>query len=266
MRKLKNLFVSETPVRREEANLVGSQPPAPQTRRQIGISGIERRIVQNDQRNQQVIEQSFEDVNVLMGHAKEMVTLSKKITERLRAKGLAEDDTIKFKSYLLSLGVEDPVTKETAGSSQNYFKLLAKEICGIVLDPLKAAGGTMTLPEAYCRVNRARGTQLISPEDLLRAARSFESVGLPIRLHSFPSGVEVIQLTDKSTDDPKTISETYELVKLNGNLDKAQLAQTLGIPVVLANERLLAAETKGFLCRDDTIASMNFYPNRFLGY
>ncbi|CAD5218891.1 unnamed protein product [Bursaphelenchus okinawaensis] len=265
MKKLKNLFVSEAPVQRQEVRPTFTEPPRDPPRRQIGISGIERRIAQNDQRNQQVINQSFEDVNVLMGQAQEMVALSKKITEKLRAKGLAEDETVQFKSYLLSLGVEEPVTKEAAGSSSNYFKLLAKEICNVVLDPLRSSGGTMTLPEAFCRINRARGTKLISPEDLLRAARLFESQGLPIRLHSFPSGVEVIQMINKSTNDPKTIDETYENVKLNGTLDKAQFAQLLGISVVLANERLLAAENSGKLCRDVTIAGVKFYPNKFLG-
>lgn len=59
-----------------------------------------------------------------------------------------------------------------------------------------------------------------------------------------------------------------------------QLANTLAIPVVLARERfacsrfesisgesspsrLIAAETQGFLCRDDSIEGLRFYPNLF---
>lgn len=30
----------------------------------------------------------------------------------------------------------------------------------------------MTLPEVYCRVNRARGVELLSPEDLLNACQA----------------------------------------------------------------------------------------------
>jgi EAP30/Vps36 family len=34
--------------------------------------------------------------------------------------------------------------------------------------PLERAGGMMTLPDVYCLFNRARGTELISPDDLLQ--------------------------------------------------------------------------------------------------
>lgn len=38
----------------------------------------------------------------------------------------------------------------------------------------------MTLPEVYCRINRARGVNLISPDDLLRACALFERLLLPV--------------------------------------------------------------------------------------
>lgn len=34
----------------------------------------------------------------------------------------------------------------------------------------------MTLPEAYCRINRARGVHLISPEDLLLACQKLDKI------------------------------------------------------------------------------------------
>ena len=37
-----------------------------------------------------------------------------------------------------------------------------------------------------------------------------------------------------------------------------------GIAIVLAKERLLAAEDLGALCRDDTVEGLRFYPNLFL--
>ena len=37
------------------------------------------------------------------------------------------------------------------------------------------AGGMMTLTDAYVRINRARGLELISPEDLLDACQSLDS-------------------------------------------------------------------------------------------
>lgn len=38
----------------------------------------------------------------------------------------------------------------------------------------------MTLPEVYCRLNRARGMELLSPEDVLNACQSLEKINSPI--------------------------------------------------------------------------------------
>jgi ESCRT-II complex subunit VPS36 len=51
----------------------------------------------------------------------------------------------------------------------------------------------MVLTDIYCRVNRARGLELLSPEDLLNACRQLAPMNLPIILRSFDSGVMVLQ-------------------------------------------------------------------------
>ena len=45
--------------------------------------------------------------------------------------------TVAFKSYLLSLGVSDPVTKSTYGSGAKYFEKLAEELGTVLAQPLK---------------------------------------------------------------------------------------------------------------------------------
>lgn len=54
-------------------------------------------------------------------------------------------------------------------------------------------GGMMALTDAYCRVNRARGLELVSPDDLLNACRQLAPLNLPIILRIFDSGVMVLQ-------------------------------------------------------------------------
>jgi ESCRT-II complex subunit VPS36 len=49
-----------------------------------------------------------------------------------------------------------------------------------------------------------------------------------------------------------------------GSLTAEELAQTLGISVLLARERLLTTEKHGQGCRDESIEGFRFYPNRFL--
>ena len=45
--------------------------------------------------------------------------------------------TVRFKSYLSSLGIPDPVTRETHGTGDKYFRELAKQISSFMETPLK---------------------------------------------------------------------------------------------------------------------------------
>lgn len=70
----------------------------------------------------------------------------------------------------------------------------------------------MSLADVYCRVNRARGLELLSPEDLLNACQILEKLALPVRLRQFDSGVMVLQL--QSHDDKTIIIATAKSVSI----------------------------------------------------
>lgn len=67
------------------------------------------------------------------------VDLANSISRRIREKQgeITDDETIRFKSYLMSLGISDPVTRETHGSGQDYFRQLAKEVHRILDKPIR---------------------------------------------------------------------------------------------------------------------------------
>lgn len=67
----------------------------------------------------------------------------------------------------------------------------------------------MSLTDAYCRVNRARGLELVSPEDLYRACRRLTT---PLKLRVFDSGVMVLQLSEQ--DDSVTVEDTEATVRM----------------------------------------------------
>ena len=54
-----------------------------------------------------------------------------------------DDETVQFKSYLMSLGISDPVTRDTHGSGQTYFKQLANEVHTILEKPLQCLLGLL---------------------------------------------------------------------------------------------------------------------------
>lgn len=117
----------------------------------------------------------------------------------------------------------------------------------------------MSLADVYCRVNRARGLELISPEDLLNACKCLNG---PIKLREFPSGAMILQL--ESHDDEIIANEITEKVENEKSLSVDELAKMLGISLLLAKERFLTAERYGKICRDESVEGLRFYPNLFL--
>lgn len=57
--------------------------------------------------------------------------------------------TIRFKSYLLSMGIANPVTRETYGSGTQYHMQLAKQLAGILQAPLEV-GKSKHLLSKHC--------------------------------------------------------------------------------------------------------------------
>lgn len=59
---------------------------------------------------------------------------------------------------------------------------LSRQLADFLAKPLQQSGGIMTLPDVYCLYNRARGTELVSPDDLLQAIKMFDQVHVGRRL------------------------------------------------------------------------------------
>lgn len=193
-----------------------------------------------------------------------MVHVSKTIANKIREKqgDITEDETVRFKSYLLSMGIPNPVTRETHGTGDRYYIQLAHELNDVLEAPINDCGGMMTLTDAYCRVNRARGMELLAPEDLLHACEIMESLKLNIRFRVFDSGVMVLQ--SRSHNEEEAIEQTVDVVKKKGSATAEELSQLIGVSVILARERLLLSEKVGGICRDENVEGLRFYPNLFL--
>lgn len=70
-------------------------------------------------------------------------------------------------------------------------------------------------------------------------------------------------------DEESMTNHTLEIVQSNYNTLQSgttshQLAVHLSISLSLARQRLVTAENRGLLCRDESIQGLSFYPNRFL--
>merc|ERR1712038_948738 len=217
-----------------------------------GITGIEKKINLKARQDDANISKAFEDLNKLIEMAKPMVKLAQSISTKIRDKQgeITEDETVQFKSYLLSLGIDDPITKGDHSDSE-YYKLLAKEMFLILDQPIQQSGGMMTLTDAFVRVNRARGLELVSPDDVLSAAQSLKDTHIPMRLHQFQSGVFVLMTSNFSDEEIK--QDMMNQLESIGSFSAEEMSRHMNLSVILCRERLVAAETEGLLARDDSV-------------
>ncbi|XP_066150199.1 vacuolar protein-sorting-associated protein 36 [Euwallacea fornicatus] len=236
----------------------------PQIMLRTGIVGIERSLQAKQKATDESMIVAFQDLNKLISMAKDMVKLSKAISTKIKERQgeITEDETIQFKSYLLSLGIDDPVTRDSYKSNSQYYKGLAREISDFLLSHIEEMGGMMGLTDVYCRINRARGLELLSPEDVLNACKLMEDLGMPLKLFEFSSGVMVLQLS--SLNGENIAEATASMIDDYGSLSSEELSRKLGISITLAKERLLITEKFGKACRDDAIEGLRFYPNLLL--
>jgi len=205
-----------------------------------------------------------------MDKAKEMVSLSVHITEKLKSQlkpnaDEEEDEEVKkFKSCLLSMGIIDnPVTKDSSGSK--YYKDLAVEINRNFESVVRENGGIMSLTDLYCRLNRARAMAgLISPEDLLNACAQLKKLNLKLGYYFHKeSNLRVVQI-DEMIEDIDKLNAIYDLMEKNKCLSVDQLSKLLKCNTLVARQQLLYGETIGKFCRDDTMNGLFFYTNLLL--
>jgi EAP30/Vps36 family len=172
-------------------------------------------------------------------------------------------------------------------SQRQYYELTARQLADFLVPKLKGDNtdatkgrsrrsttptstsnehgrGIMTLTDAYCLFNRARGTNLISPEDLRQACSLLGELNVGLSQRIFPSGVIVVQLDDMSLDasNPEGAKRLADLCQPATTALEA--SHHLNISPLLAMEQLEEAERLGVLCRDVTLETVRFYPNKFV--
>lgn len=259
-----------------------------------GVAGILRRQEANRKATSQIATEAFSDLQSLMQKAKEVVAVVERYSSALQDKEAAtaaarrsdwssghggdiEQEAEDLDNILLDIGIASPVTKASAGTQ--YHQRLARQLADFLSSPpagrtssralLDRFGGMMTLPDVFSIFNRARGTELVSPADLLATARLLGPTRLGMSLRRFPSGVVVIQA---DTHSDAAIGE--KLVKAASEQDgedekgvvATQVARDFGFSVTLAMEHLRTAEEGGLLCRDESIEGTRFFVNRFDEY
>jgi ESCRT-II complex subunit VPS36 len=253
-----------------------------------GIGGIVREARVRERHVDRTLEQAFGDLSALMSNAKAIVDLAAK----LRATG--ERELSDFDQMMTNMGILNPVTSSVAGSvgtgnmgilnpvtssmaGSDYHTQLAKEMADYLPPLVQREGGMILLTDAYCLINRARGTQLISPQDCLTAASLLRNLATPLRLQEFSSGVKVIvadgaveqvaqrirQELETEADQRRRASNTWHPLSDAPSLSPLELSDRWHISIILAKQYLCVAEQQQILCRDESIHGLTFFINQF---
>ena len=216
------------------------------------------------------------DVEKLMSEAGELVKIINRYVSTLERQRSAEAggtsdtdvaDAAQLTGMLMDMGMTSALSKsQAAGGESGYHQTVARQLSDFLRynDKLKDAGGMMTLTDVYCLFNRARGTNLISPDDLMMSLEWMPKLGLGMKKREFESGVVVVQ--DDSFDDVKMADKLLQIAdtKEEDGVTALDVSRLLKINAMLANEQLLEAEKLGRLCRDVTLEGTRFYRNRFV--
>ncbi|MEW5298836.1 MAG: hypothetical protein WDW36_001914 [Sanguina aurantia] len=265
----------------------------------VGVAGLVRREEAKTSEAGRSLGQAFQDLSALMKSAQDMVALAERF-RGIAAHTSADDSLMDLETQreLIALGIASPVTKESAGA--RFHIELSRQLSDFLEDPLGRCGGMMTLPDVYCLFNRARGSELVSPDDLLAATKMFEAAGVSLCLRTFASGVRVVQ-GRQHTDEAVCLSlakavaprpaaaamihpvsgdssvggssgvgraagSLVAAVALSGlgpGLTAGDVAKLQNVSVTIAAEYLLMAEQRQVLCRDDGPDGLRFFHNFF---
>jgi ESCRT-II complex subunit VPS36 len=95
-------------------------------------------------------------------------------------------------------GFESVVDKNIAG--KNYHNELASEVERFLTKVIDKFGGVLGLIDLYCMYNRARGADMISPDDLKVVCDKLHSNSSLYQVKTYDSGVKTIQSRTFSED------------------------------------------------------------------
>ena len=234
------------------------------TARKVGVDAILSKNKIKHQQAAKLTDSAFDgDAETLLKEAAELVSVIHKYVATLdrQKETSGDEDTGKLVDMLQDMGMTSALSKSSfRGTTDAYYEQLSRELTDFLRTKLKKAGGLLTLTDTYCMYNRARGSNLVSPDDLVKAVDCMTKLQLGMSKRIFPSGLIVIQ--DDSFDDVRMAERLQQLAEQG--VTEMDAGRALGISILLAHEQVLAAERMGYLVRDETLETIRFFPNKFV--
>ena len=237
----------------------------------IGISRIQNLMRKKINNQNKLISGSFNDIQSLRENAEAMISLAQQIRAKLSSSKAntseSASQTAEINSVLSKIGFIDPVTKEVAGS--DYYIKLAEQINVYFTDYFKKNPDikVITLIDAYCIYNRARGGNTISPKDMTQAINNFDKVAGEIKVKNFNKEMIVLHTSEFSNENLINLIKNYMKENKQDFIELKSLSNIINVKNVLL-ETILIDDllNNGLLLIDEFDLDVRYYLNKILNY
>ena len=234
----------------------------------LGLSRVQNAIKQNMEKQSEKINSAFTDITSLKSHVKEMISLAQIIRSNININAKIEDANSKeINSVLSKIGFVDPVTKEVSGSE--YYVKLAEQINEYFDDYFKKNPKVkvITLIDAYCVYNRARGGNTISPKDMKQALDNFKNVTQKVMWKNYNNEMIVLHTKDYSNENILEMVKKFMTDNKKKSINVKELAEILNVGNVILEKILIEDMLKeGYLLEDESDLDVVYYQNYIKGY
>lgn len=210
----------------------------------FGMKGMQKNANMIASKDTAGIQDAFSDLEALKASSKGIATLAETIKRKIKGKEMSENEMKEIEEVMFNMGMTDNFTSHVSKSisGKHFLQDLAEEI-ELFLDRVintERFSGVIGLVDLFCLYNRARGTDLVSPEDLNSACGLINQNSSKYMIKQYKSGIKTIQL--------KTFSETgyYEKISKvlaeNEGMTADKLATHFKINVGIMKEHIQEAE------------------------
>lgn len=228
---------------------------------EVAALGGLQRILAHREAKQQVVGETLDfaltDLKALKEHAAQTVAAARQVA----ANGAEQGADGGVQGLLEEFGLlgSDGRLVVKGGGTRKDVEADVRRVCEAALT--KRGGlGMLLAHDVYCLVNRARGTGLVSPEEVMNALKSCHASG-QLRLRTLGSTGAFAASLPRTSD-----SEADErLLKLadEAPLSSFLLAKELGLTAMEAQYLLRDSENREVLVRDEAPEGVFYYRNFF---
>ncbi|XP_049850317.1 vacuolar protein-sorting-associated protein 36-like [Schistocerca gregaria] len=257
-----------------------------------GVQGITRLIEKKNEDIGSSMQEAFKSLDSLFEKAAEMTAIANKFASDFVVNNLGKNEDFEFQYQVMQkMGIRNPVTSHRYGDWDLYYDELAREIDEFLaknvftqendlylnfLDSrlseelakqpsnksLHIDRQFITLTDLYCLLNRARGTALVSPDELLEACKRLKKLNLRASLIEMTGNLMAI--VSSKYDGKVMLQEIATLLEESGPMTAMQFSIFQCVPLPISKHLLLEAEKNELACRDESLEGLLFWKNIFL--